>query len=180
MKTLNTIQTLSKIAKVFCKIIFICAIIGLCGCIAGILSKYFGFEAFKLGGVTIQGLIQDKANLSDGELYADMFKGAVYSIGTLILFGFAGSYFKRELNDGTPFTFDGAKNIFRLGILTICISCAEKIVYTIGYSIISKRFADVSQSELEAGGYVGIGIALIIISLLCKYGAESMQNKDPQ
>ena len=38
MKSLNTIQKLSKIGKVLSKIAFIFSVIGFCGCIAGLLS----------------------------------------------------------------------------------------------------------------------------------------------
>ncbi len=38
MKTLNTIQKLSKIGKVLSRSAFIFCIIGFCGCIVGILS----------------------------------------------------------------------------------------------------------------------------------------------
>ena len=42
MKSLNTIQKLSKIGKVLSKIAFIFSVIGFCGCIAGLLSLNFG------------------------------------------------------------------------------------------------------------------------------------------
>ena len=42
MKSLNTIQSLSKLGKVLSKIAFILAVVGFCGCIAGLLSLSFG------------------------------------------------------------------------------------------------------------------------------------------
>ena len=180
MKTLKTIQTLSKISKVISKIIFIFSIVGLCLCIFGILSLFIGFEGLKLGGVTLQSIIQSKADVSEGTLYATMFEGAVYCVGTMTLAKFAENYFKRELNDGTPFTLDGSKELLRLGILSVCIPLAVQVVSSIGHSIISKILPDVSPSELDPGVSVGIGVALIVISLLCKYGAELSKDNDEQ
>ena len=42
MKSLKTIQTLSKIGKVLSKIAFIFSIIGFCGCIVGLISLFWG------------------------------------------------------------------------------------------------------------------------------------------
>ncbi len=173
MKTLNTIQTISKIAKVISKIIFICSIVGLCFCIAGIISLAIGTEGLKIGGVTIQGILQDKGDISDGTLYANLARAIVYCIGTIVLAKFSELYFKNELTAGTPFTFDGAKEMLRLGILSICITIGQEIIASIVYSVLSKMLTDVATlAETEASGGVAIGVALIVVSLICKYGAE--------
>lgn len=177
MKTLKTIQTLSKISKVFSKIIFIFSIVGLCLSIVGILSLAFNFEAFKIGGVTINSILQDKGNVTKGTLYADMAQGIVYCLGTLILSKTAENYFKRELKDETPFTFDGAKDMLRLGILSICIPIAEEIIVSIVDSVMIKSFSDSKPSDFNAIESVPIGIAFIIISIICKYGAEVISSK---
>ena len=38
MNTLKTIQTLSKIGRILSKIVYICCVVGFCGCIIGIVS----------------------------------------------------------------------------------------------------------------------------------------------
>ena len=172
MKTLNTIQTLSKISKIISKIIIICSIVGLCCCIVGIISLAFSMESFKLGGVTFESILQDKANLSEGMLYAEMAQGIVYCIGTIILAKFAENYFKRELNEGTPFTFNGAKELMRLGILSICIPIGEQIISSIVYTVLTKVLTNVAPTKFQVVDSVSVGIALIVISLLCRYGAE--------
>ena len=57
-KTLKTIQTLSKIAKVLCTIAFIFSLIGAIGCAVGIIVLAVIPDGFKLGDVTIHGLIE--------------------------------------------------------------------------------------------------------------------------
>ena len=178
MNELNTIQTLSKIAKVVSNVIFVCAIVGACLSAAGILSLAFGLEGFKLGGVTITSILQDKAALSEGTLYARMAESIIYCIVYGVLSKVSMNYFKRELADGTPFTVDGAKALLRLGILSICIPLAGQILYAIAQSILTKALPDVAPSETDTIGSVSIGIALIVISLLCRYGAELRREKE--
>ena len=61
MKSLHTIQKLSGIGKVLSKIAYIFAVIGFCGCIAGLLSLRFGNGGLiKIGGVTLHGLISQE------------------------------------------------------------------------------------------------------------------------
>ena len=177
MKTLKTIQTLSKIAKIFSKIIFICSIVGLCCCIAGTISAAIGMEAFKIGDVTFKSILQKEAGISEGDLYLSMIIGAIYCAGTIFLAKFAEVYFDRELKAGTPFTFDGSKELMRLGILSICIPVAEQIFSAIAYAVMLRAFSGTNEPELEAAGSVSIGIAFIILSLICKYGAEMIQSK---
>ncbi len=173
MKTLNSIQTLSKVAKTISRIIFVFAIVGACLCAAGIISFAANIDGMKLGGVTFKGLLQDTGSVSEGTLYASIAQGIVYCIGTIILAKFSELYFRHELEAGTPFTFDGAKEMLRLGILTVCISFGEDIIASIVYSILAKRLADVSPaSQTDAAASITIGIAFIVISLLCKHGAE--------
>lgn len=58
MKSLDTIQKLSKIGRVLSKIAFLFSVIGFCGCIAGLLSLSFGNGSLiKIGGVTLHALI---------------------------------------------------------------------------------------------------------------------------
>ena len=115
MKTLKTIQTLSKIGKILSKIMFIFCIIGFCGCIVGILSMALGAETLKFGGVTLESILNTEAEVTIGTVYAAMAAGMVLCAGEAMLAKFAEHYFKRELAEGTPFTFAGAKEMLRLG-----------------------------------------------------------------
>ena len=65
MRSLDTIQKLSKIGRVLSKIAFIFSVIGVCGCIAGLLSLSFsGENLLKIGSVTLHGLFSDHLALS--------------------------------------------------------------------------------------------------------------------
>ena len=51
---------IAKIGKILSKVAFVFSMIGICGCLVGLLSNLFGSgKIFKIGGVTIYGLLTD-------------------------------------------------------------------------------------------------------------------------
>lgn len=177
MKTLKIIQTLSKIGKVISKIVFIFCIVGFCGCIVGIISLTIGADMLKLGDVTIHGIIENNAGMSIPSMYAAMSVGMVFCAAGSVLAKFAETYFKNELADGDPFTLRGAKELMRLGILNIAISMSTVIACSIGVGIAAHFFPDIVKLDLGGFSSVGLGIAMIVLSLFCRYGAEIREEK---
>ena len=177
MNTLKTIQTLAKIGKVFSKIIFVCCIVGFCGCIVGIVSLALGAETFKLGGVTIHSMIENEAGMNLPTLYASMAVGLLFCAAEAVLSKFAEIYFRNELADGDPFTLRGAKELLRLGILTVAIPLGTGIVCSIGMAIADNFFPEIEKLSYDGYASVGLGITMIVASLLCRYGAEVKEEK---
>lgn len=177
MKTLKTIQTLSKIGKIISRIIFIFCLIGGIGCIVGIISLAVIPDGFRLGGVTIHSMIEKNAEISMGTCYTAMAVGIVFCAGEAVLCKIAENYFKNEFAAGTPFTFDGAKELMRLGICTICIPIGTAVISGIVYGIISSVFSGVADYNISNFTSVGLGVMFIIMSLLCRYGAEITHNE---
>ena len=158
MKTLNIIQKLSKIGKVLSKIMFIFCIVGFCGCIVGILSMALGAP-------------NTEAEVTVGTVYAAMAAGMILCAGEAVLAKFAEHYFNCELTDGTPFTFAGAKEIQRLGILTICLPIGTQIVAEIVHAVMEQTMQGVAPLRLDSSGSVTLGVMFIVMSLICRYGA---------
>ena len=177
MNTLKTIQTLAKIGKVFSKIIFVCCIVGFCGCIVGIVSLALGAETFKLGGVTIHSMIENEAGMSLPTLYASMAVGLLFCGAEAVLCKFAEAYFKHELADGDPFTLRGAKELLRLGILTVAIPLGMVIVCSIGVAIADNMVPGIDKLSIGEFSSVGLGVMMIVLSLFCRYGAEVCSGK---
>ena len=178
MKTLNTIQTLSKIGKILSVIIFVFCIVGFCFCVAGIICLAAGVEAFKLGEITVKSLIAEQAEASVPTLYAAMVVGLLYCAGEAVVCKFAEAYFKHELADGQPFTLRGAKEMLRLGILTIVIPLGVSILGSIGVAVAKNATEEVGKLSFSGYTSVGLGIALIITSLIFRYGAEQTGLKE--
>ena len=180
MKSLSTIQRLSKIGKVLSKIAFIFSVIGFCGCIAGLLSLSFGNGSLiKIGGVTLHGLISSDYGYNIKSITAALSGWMVICAGEAVLAKFAEGYFKNELTAGTPFTLAGAKEMLRLGILTLAIptGCAvmgnivEGII--VGFMKVEKAAAMELCFDNESS--IALGIMFIVMSLLCRYGAELIE-----
>lgn len=177
MKTLNTIQTLAKIGKILSKIIYVCCIVGFCGCIVSIVSLAIGAETFKLGGITVHSMIENKAGMNLPTLYASMAVGLLFCAAEAVLCKFAEIYFKNELADGNPFTLRGAKELMRLGILTIAIPLGTVIICSIGISIADNVYYGIDKLSIGEFSSVGLGVMMIVLSLFCRYGAELNEGK---
>lgn len=147
MKSLNTIQKLSKIGTVLSKIAFIFSVIGFCGCIAGLLSLNFGNGSLiKIGGVTLHALISVEYGYNIKSITATLSGQMIICAGEAVLAKFAEVYFKNELRAETPFTHARAKELLRLGILTLTIPTGCAVVGSIVEGIIA-GFMKVKKSE---------------------------------
>lgn len=160
MKNLNTLQTLCKIGKILSKIVFIFAVVGACLCAVGLICLPLGGgEIFKLGSV---------------DLYA-LSAWLIVLVVKAVLAKFAELYFKRERAAGTPFTMEGAQELRRLGILTICIPTGCALLAQIVQSIVS-ALAETDAAEwlsaYDNESHILLGVTFLIVSVLCRYGAE--------
>ena len=182
MNSLKTIQTLSKIGKTLCKIAFVFAVIGICGCIIAIISSSIGGgNVLKLGGITIHGLISENLGYETGSIVAALIGWLIVCAGEAILSKYAELYFKNELAAETPFTFPGAKELLRLGIMTAVIPTGCAIIG----SIVEGIAAGMMNAEKAAGMNMHIynevsitlGIMFILAALLCHYGAAIREGK---
>ena len=174
-KTLETIQKLSRLGKVLSKIVFIFSLIGAIGCAAGFVSMALLPESFQLGSVTIQGLVDLTDEVNPNEVYSAMAVGMITFTAEAILAKLAERYFHRELEAGTPFTFAGAKELKRLGVCAIVIPIAALVAAEIVHNLMQQFLTGIGSLDLAESGSVGLGIMMIVASLLCKYGAELTQ-----
>lgn len=119
-------------------------------------------------------------------LMAAVDKGSYYrTLGTLIadavacaisglLLWFAHSYLTHELADGTPFTFSGASELRRLGVVTIVLPLVNLCLQAIPYTVYDLSY----PNRMENGTSVLLGVALILASLVFRYGAELTRSKE--
>ena len=172
MDTLKVLGKLARLGKVLCRIAFVCCIVGFCLCGAAIASLALGLEPLRLGRVTINGLIFTEASVSMTMMYAAVITVMILCASEAVLARFALSYFQRALSDGTPFTFGGAQELKRLGILTICLPLGAQVVSEIVYAALTHGAAKIFSLRLSFGGSVLLGALFIAASLLCRLGAE--------
>lgn len=176
MKTLNTIQTLSKIGKILSKIVSICCIVGFAGCILGIAAMLVGAEAVKFAGITLHSLFQTEAGVGTGVVWAAIAVGMILSIGEFVVARMACRYFDNELRAGTPFTFDGAKELRHLGISMIWIPLVTVVLAQVAQGVLAQFMEGAEKFSLEGGDNIALGVMFLVMSLLCRYGAECQGN----
>lgn len=172
MKPLQAIQTLSKIGKFISKIVFICSIIGICGCVVGSVALLIGEDSLKIGGMTLHSILQNEAGISLGTVWSAIFVGMILCIGEIVVAKLACNYFDHELKAGTPFTAEGAKELLLLGVHTIWIPIVAAVLAQVAHNIISVLWGNVEPMALESNSCVALGVMFIVTSLLCRYGAE--------
>ena len=172
MQTLQILQTISKIGRIVSKVVFVCCVVGFWLCIVGVISVAIGASALQVGNVTLESILQAEGNMTTGSLYATMAMCTIVCAGEAVLAKFAERYFTHELADGTPFTFDGAKELLRLGVLSICIPVGMQIIIQIVVTILTKVMTDVEAQKPEIAGSVTLGVMLVVLALVCRYGAE--------
>ncbi len=184
MKSLKNIQTLSKIGKILSKIAFIFSVIGFCGCIAGLLSLSLGNGSLiKIGDVTLHGWIRNEYGYNIKSICATLSGWLIVCAGETVLAKFAECYFQNELKAETPFTFAGAKELMRLGILTFVLPTGCAILGSIvegimiGFMKVPKDTA-MMDMYFDHASSIALGIMFILLSLLCRYGAEVRAGKE--
>lgn len=175
MKTLDTIQTLAKIGKVISKIVYICAMIALCaGAACLILLPLGAGEVLRFGGISINGLLS--SGIGIGAAWAAVLTWTIRVAGEMVVARFAWRYFAGELQVGTPFTRAGAKEMQRLGILTIAVPLGCTIASAIITGIAGQLLQLETELTFDNGSSVTIGVMLLVLSLVCRYGAELTEN----
>lgn len=173
MKSLKTIQVFCKIGKILSKIAFIFSIVAAACCLSsvGILAT-LGALDFTFDGETFSQFFNSTSDVSLNTLIVAMAVAAVFCAGEIVVAKFAEIYFNSELKDGTPFTYKGCKQLLRLGIIAIAVPVACAILNAIIVGVCKATMADVGEVSLDGVGGIGVGVAILIIALLCKYGAD--------
>lgn len=177
-KSLKTIQTLSKIGKILSKIAFVFNIVLFCVFILGLVAMLWGITSLTIDGTDIASLLEKAADVSVASLYSAAITGMISTAGGIFMSKTALNYFKRELNDGTPFTVDGADQMLKFGIITLCVSFGTQLIANIANMITASVMSGVKTENINNSECMIIGVMFIFISFVCKYGAEVLNEKN--
>ena len=175
-KTLNTIQTVAKIGKILSTIAYVFCLVGGICCIVGIACVGIP-GSIKIGGVTIHSMIDNLQGLSLETCYTAMAMGLIVCASICVVAKMSERYFKNELAAGTPFTAEGASELLRLGICTICIPLGAIVAAEACNAIASHCLANVAEINIDGGAPIVLGVAFIIMSLVCKSGTEMQETR---
>lgn len=172
-KTLKTIQILSKIARIISKIIFIITLVCAIICLAGIFMLAL---AQSIPSINIDSIVSNATGADIAVAYFSCFVGVIACVFECILAKFAEIYFKNEIAAGTPFTYEGSKEILRLGILALALPLGSSIISSIVHGIFSLFSVAVRNMPLDSSASLDMGIVFILASFIFKYGADIIAN----
>ncbi|ANE22289.1 hypothetical protein AAY81_03090 [Denitrobacterium detoxificans] len=170
-KNLDAIQTIAKICRVVSIIVFACCLAGGILCVVG-MACVGTPDLITVNGVTVHSIVDLSADVNLGVVYASLLTGLVFCIAGCVLGKLAKRYFDHELAAGTPFTFEGANEIMRLGIFTAVIPLGAQIIAHVGCSAMARYFEGVTCPSVEVSTSFMFGVALIVMSVIFRYGAE--------
>lgn len=176
--TLKTINIIVRVAKIFSLIAYICIMVSAILSLLGIALLSVGItDSIRIGQMTIHSIIFNNTGMLNKDMIAGLTVLIIVCIFNGVLSGYAYKCFKDIEEEGTPFTFNGAYRMKKLGILTIVMPLAGIIVSSIIGSIISNIFSCMIMLEIDNEDSVMVGIILIVISVILKYVAELKENE---
>lgn len=175
MKSLKIVQTIVKVFKILAEIAMICAFVAaglgiVCGSVVLSTDNTAIWDMFVSFGV-------EEAGYTRTQLGVLLLAHSAEAIATAITAMFTFFYLKAEQRDGTPFTFDGAKGLLRLGIIYMVIAVVEAIVVSVLLSAFGLRSLEDNISAVVDGNFA-TGIVFILLSFVFRYGAELEQDKN--
>lgn len=178
-KSLKIIQTVSKVAKIISKVVFICCSVGASGCALGLITLDLGIQNLTLFGDKLSVVIYEKSGLTVNAMILACASGLILCTAECVVSAFAEKYFSNELRAGTPFTYEGSKEILRLGILTMAIPLGAEILCGIVngfFSIFSEENTPAFETSTDSS--LIIGGMFLLASVIFKYGAELREPKN--
>ncbi len=174
-KSLSTLQTIAKVAAIVCKVIFILCIVGAVGSLVGLLALAILGPSL-VGGNGHQ--FVDEVALMSGIL--GCITGMIICAGEAVLARMGERYFMHEQEAGTPFTKDGAKEIFRLGIASLIVSVATSTACGIAFGIVWIFEPSIGATDAPSAISIGVGLVCLLLSVIFAHGAELReQNQTP-
>ena len=164
-KTLSNILTIFKVVKIISRVVLILCIVGGVGSLIGLAllpmakgfltSGLFGTEGFVLKSAVLGCII-----------------GIISCAGEAVFELLVERYCANVMKAETPFTFDGAKECFRLGIASLIISVSTSTLIGIITLVFQLLSGSAAEANVNVSFSISIGLFLLFLSLIFKHGAE--------
>lgn len=177
MESLKTVQVFAKIGKILSQIVFVCCIIGVAGCVLALILLPIGAQLLDIEGATLNDYLIAYEGYSLDTLYATIASAMVIVAGECVTAKFAQLYFKRELKDGTPFTLRGAKEMLRLGIISVAVSVGSVIIAAIVKSVMAAALPAVQLENVGDYEMSFYGLLFIVVSFVLRSATEFIAAK---
>lgn len=168
MKSLQSIQKTYHVFEILLLIGTIVAFVWAAISVAGVVCAIVWRNTETVSG-SIAALVQELTGIGNTpEIIGALLCNMIVALADAILCLLALRYVKAEQTCGTPFTAHGAEQLKRLGIQTIVIPLAALIISDIVCEIFDLTF----RPDWISGENIIIGVVLILVALVFRYGAE--------
>lgn len=174
-KNLSIIQKVYKVLRIVSKVVFILCIVGAVGCAVGVAGVALLQTILPFAELTE--ITELEAEMSIPFAYISCIAGCIACIGEAIMAFYAERYFRHELEAGTPFTYEGANEIFKLGIISIIVPIATSLVAGILFGVFYIFFPEIAEPDLDMSFSLTSGLACLFASVIFKHGAELAESK---
>ena len=95
-----------------------------------------------------------------------------------VVLGFSKLYLKNELAAGTPFTHEGAKEMLRLGIISMAVPVVASVINNTVSAIFIHFYPSAEPVEMSVS--LAAGLAMVLAYFIFEYGAELRENKEKE
>lgn len=171
MSNLEKVQKGMRVLQILSKIVFVFACVGVALTsvavvlvASGVLNAENQFLHF----------LSVTAEMSKGQLVGTLTAADVSLLFGGIITMFVYRYFTAELKEGTPFTNAGANRVKQLGIIMIVLSAVSMFITDAVYEIMDLS----GRNMFHDGGGITLGICLLLLAALVRYGAELEQRNN--
>lgn len=170
MSNLEKIQKVMRVLQILSKIILILAIIGVS--LTSIGAALVASNVLSLENQFLH-FLSAAAEITKGQLIGTLLAAATSLLLSGIFTAFVYRYFTAELKEGTPFTNAGADRIKQLGIMQIVLAVVSVAITDGIYDKINLS----DWNRFDDAGSITLGICLILIAIVVRYGAELEHRK---
>lgn len=170
-KSLKTVQTICKVCKVLAEIAFVLFVVIVALMLAcGIFIGAGKMDALLSSGALVLDEMLQQSGVTQEYVTAVFICMTIIIVAEAVVAKFINVYFKHELKAGTPFTFEGAKEMLRLGIITIAVPVGASLAATIVFGIMAAGSGLDREFNFEIS--LGLGLMFLALSPLLKHGTE--------
>ncbi len=164
MNSLITVRKIFKVLYIISIVLTVLMAVAVAGAmLAAVVMLTVPSLEDMLSGIVIG--IPEGEEIDAIELALTAFAGAVVTAGEFVIMLFAMRYLKRVNSVGTPFTYVGASELLRLGVIAITVPFGTSFIS--GFILI---FANIG-TNVETSADITFGIILLLLSYVFKYGA---------
>ncbi|MBR7091094.1 MAG: hypothetical protein IKC79_01415 [Clostridia bacterium] len=169
MNSLEVFQAFMKVFRVLTIIAFVMFVISFVSLIFVFFASMSPEFLEQINGILIEMDMQEFGN----DVQPLLLTSAISMLGAGIATFMAMRYLKHEVQQGTPFNLDGAKELFVVAIVNIATPIAISIINGIIVACYGTTLLE--EASMMTDSVLGGGLMLLAGSFAFKYGAELQQ-----